>query len=690
MKQVRIPPADIRTQYVPFRGGIDLATPVLSLKPGNALEAMNYEPGLMGGYKRIDGYERFDGRPSPSAAVYTYLEGTLTTFVAPGVTVAGATSGATGVVVIYEAGTVDKLGSLSVTKVTGEFEAGEDLLVAGQVVGVLEMDPQPRGYRDAINDALAMAASSGAYRADIGPVPGSGPVRGVWMHLGVLYAFRDNLTATACDMHKATPAGWVPIVLGEEIRFTNANAFVLEGAVLTQSAGAQTALIARVALETGTLASGVNTGRLILKNRTGTGFAAAAATTTGTGAGTLTLAAVQTAITQAPGGRYECVSSNLGGATTTYRMYGCDGKNRAFEFDGSTFVPINTGMAIDKPLFIIEHKKKLFLAFGAGAQYSGDGDPYKWTLTLGAGEIGLGDTVTGFAVQAGDTLAMFSRNSSHQLNGNTNNTFQMNPISKEMGAIAYTVQIVGKTLGMDDRGIIATDRTQAYGNFAQSTISPMVQQLVDVLRPKVIGSTVYRSRNQYRVYGSDGSGLIVAFGGDGLLGITQLQYPVNPTCFASCEDATGKDAVYFGADNGYVYQADVGSSFDGEAIEAYLRMPFNNVGGPRIRKRFRKAVLEMAASGYSAIRFQPEFSYGDPDVGTHRTQTGEVSGGGGYWDASTWDEFFYDAQLVSSPAFSIEGTGLNMALLFYSSTVLDLGHTLQGMLIHFSPKRLER
>src|SRR5207253_7835333 len=132
----------------------------------------------------------------------------------------------------------------------------------------------------------ALAAAADIYRADIGPVPGTGPVRGVWMYLGALYTWRDN--GAACVMYKATPAGWVAVPLGEEIIFTNANTSVQEGAVLTQASGAQTALIARVVLETGSLASGTNTGRLILKNRTGTGFAAGAATTTGTGAGTLT------------------------------------------------------------------------------------------------------------------------------------------------------------------------------------------------------------------------------------------------------------------------------------------------------------------------------------------------------------------------------------------------------------------
>lgn len=684
MKVKQIVPRKIETQYVKFAGGIDLATPVLSLREGNALDAMNYEPGLLGGYRRIDGFERVDGRPAPSAQTYTYLEGVLTAVIAVGATLTGAISGATGKVVLVDVA----LGAVCVAKTTGLFLKGESIKVGAAVVGSLNIGPALRGYRTAKDDATALAAAADLYRADIGAVPGQGPVRGAWMHQGVLYGWRDAVGGAVCAMYKATAGGWSLVPLGEEVKFTNANVGVIDGAILTQ--GAITASIARVVLETGSLASGVNTGRLIISNRAGGNFAAAAATTTSP-AGTLTLSAVQTAITLLPGGRYECISTNFAGSTPTQRMYGVDGVNRAFEFDGTTFVPIRTGMANDAPKFIIEHKLKLFLAFKGSVQYSGDGLPYQYTLLTGANEIGLGDDVTGYSVQAGDTLAIFTRNTSHQLNGSTNNSFQRLPISKEIGALPYTVQTIGKTYAMDDRGVILTERVQQYGNFSQSTVTPAVQSVVDQLRTKAIGSVVYRSRGQMRVYGSDGSGIIMAFDQQGgLIGTTQLQYPVNPTCFASCEDATGKDVVFFGADNGFIYQADKGSSFDGAAIESYLRMPFNNISSPRMRKRFNRAIMDMSAAAYAAIRFQPEFSYGDPDVATHRLQTGEVVGGGGYWDVSLWDNFFYDAKLVSSPEFSIEGRGLNMALLFYSSSAKDLGHILQGMIIHFSITRLQR
>lgn len=48
-------------------GGLDLTSPVLSAKKGKALVAINYELGQTAGYRRTRGYERFDGRASPSS-----------------------------------------------------------------------------------------------------------------------------------------------------------------------------------------------------------------------------------------------------------------------------------------------------------------------------------------------------------------------------------------------------------------------------------------------------------------------------------------------------------------------------------------------------------------------------------------------------------------------------------------------
>jgi len=90
-----------RVQYdlIRLNGGLDQVTPTLSLPPGVARRAANFECSITGGYTRIAGYERFDGQPSPSAAVYNILVCTLTGTVAVGATVVGLASSATAKVI---------------------------------------------------------------------------------------------------------------------------------------------------------------------------------------------------------------------------------------------------------------------------------------------------------------------------------------------------------------------------------------------------------------------------------------------------------------------------------------------------------------------------------------------------------------------------------------------------------------
>lgn len=61
-------------KHFPLQGGLNEVTPPLSLKGGELFGVSNYEPGTKGGYRRIDGYERLDGHPSPSEASYWTLD----------------------------------------------------------------------------------------------------------------------------------------------------------------------------------------------------------------------------------------------------------------------------------------------------------------------------------------------------------------------------------------------------------------------------------------------------------------------------------------------------------------------------------------------------------------------------------------------------------------------------------------
>lgn len=712
---VPFPEVDIKNQYVKFFGGLDLESDVRSISSGALQDGMNYQPGLFGGYERIEGFERYDGRVNPSDATYYYATYTYSAAVLVGQSVTGTTSGAVGVV--SQISTT----AISLTKVSGTFVNGETfkkdaggpgglpLLLtmtygAATVVGTFTMTPTLRGYDGAENDAIALNAAADIYRADVGPVPGESQIMGLWMLAGSLYAFRYAGVVNGVDtayIWKASDAGWVKIDTAEEISFTTGTDNVRDGDTLTQ--GAATATIARV-VQTTSATSPSRVGRLILTGRTGNFYNGPATTSSG---GVLTLSGASSAIALPSASRMSFDNYNFSGSEGTMRMYGAWGVNgsRGFEFDGTTYVPITTGMTTDTPKFVKGHKNQLFLSFAGSSQNSGVGLPYVWTTVTGANEIGVGDSITGYSTMPGEALAIASRDSLRQLNGSTISDFQLQNISDRRGAIPYTVQEMGQTYCLDDQGIVRITATQNYGNFHESIVSRKIQPLIDSFRtvgvPYII-STVFRARNQYRLYNClTGEGIIMSItnGEKGAVAqFTEFNYNsglsstvFKPWCICAGEDSTGKDVVFW-ADfsSGYVYQCDKGTSFDGYDIESYLRMPYGDDKSPEVIKRYRGVALEMKADGFTNIRFHPDFSYGDPAIATHQLQTKDVVGRGAFWGSSAaiWSSFFYDAQLVSTPRFPINGSGVNLSLLLYSKSDYYASHTLSGATIRYTPRRL--
>jgi hypothetical protein len=126
-----------RTTSFNLVGGLDLVTPQIKMAPGKMSAGQNYEPSSEGpGYARIEGYERFNGLPSPSGQTYWILNFTVGVMVPTlGRVVSGATSGAVGtvVVIVLTSGSWvgnDAAGYLVIREHTGTFVAAENITVS--------------------------------------------------------------------------------------------------------------------------------------------------------------------------------------------------------------------------------------------------------------------------------------------------------------------------------------------------------------------------------------------------------------------------------------------------------------------------------------------------------------------------------------------------------------------------------
>jgi hypothetical protein len=79
LKNAELIPSGLKSTYFAFEGGVNMVDPSLSLEPGELVAANNFEIDIRGRYRRIDGYERFDGQTLPSQITFYRIPFTVGT-----------------------------------------------------------------------------------------------------------------------------------------------------------------------------------------------------------------------------------------------------------------------------------------------------------------------------------------------------------------------------------------------------------------------------------------------------------------------------------------------------------------------------------------------------------------------------------------------------------------------------------
>lgn len=534
----------VRVQPVILKGGLNLASSVLEIPPGQCLQLFNYEVNTLGRYQRILGYERFDGRPAPSAVIAKDLPG------AP--------------------------------------------------------------FADDETEFAAVEAERALRRSAIGQVPGSGRILGIFQFKGHVYAFRNNDDGSAARLYRSTATGWQLV----------------------------------------------------------------------------------TTPTLNPDGRYEFCFTNFTGSAGDKEVIGVDGKNKAFRFDGVTFTQINGPITPDTPIDCEALPSQvLLLAYRGGSfVFSAVGDPTKFSPVDGGGEIACADEIVKLQLQANNSCAVFCRHRTYVLYGRTDADFQLESLSKTTGAIPGSVQSIGDSVYLDDRGLTRLDRVQSFGNFEMATISQMIEPLLNRYTNRVTASFSIKDKNQYRLCFEDGTGIILTFFGKEVAGFSTFDLGKIVRCTYSGEGPVGTEVVYFGSDDGYVYQLERGFTFDGGPVPFVCRPAFINFGPgmAEYKKRYKKLVVEADTVGAATVFISPDFEYSDPDTPFHPSTEVAILGGGGYWDSATWDESRWSSATTFTADVYIDGVARNISVTVSGEAVNEPPHILNSLLIHYSPRSRRR
>lgn len=677
--------------YFPFGGGLNVMDPPLVVAPGELIGCLNFEPGIIGGYRRCDGYEGFDGHPSPSNTPWVAIPVTsLSAFTpAAGTAISESGSGASATVAWID--TVNLV--VIVVNITGTFLGGGRTLTAGAQTTTSVGSVYPNGGPTTILQNTYYYQKWLYLRTLIGSVGGSscsGPVLGVAVYGNSIVAFRNNAAATAALMFVASASGWSQIDLGIKVRFNSgiyANAMEppANGTVLTGATSGATFSILRTAATSGTWGTDA-AGYFITNSITGTPVANELLQVGGVTYATYLSSAAQTL---PPNGTYQFRTHNFDAAqliTTGFRLYGVNQVGNGFEYDSSAgvFTLIESGMSPDVPTHLEIHADYLFFSFPDGSlQNSGYQMPLIWNAVFGADSRSVGEPVTFLREDVSQTLVIGTRRRIWTITGLTVEQFQIQVYSSNTGAYARTDELPGSMVFAEDRGITAIGAAARYGDFEATTLSNKILKLMigQLQTDTPVGAFVTRSKNMYRLVFASGLVFSLAINASGqFAGWCQSFWPDAPTCdfggFWENTSGNQQERAFFGASNGFVYEIDQGRSYDGASMSFFLRTVYWHSKTPDIFKRYRRCSMDVVAEGQGSVQVAFDCDFGAR--GLQGTYAAALGGNGGQWDVSAWDTFLWDAPISSQMAFSMNAEGYNVAIMIGGNAVNDAPFTITG------------
>jgi hypothetical protein len=698
----------VRTEdKVRFAGGLNFVDSAASISPGELLGCRNYEPHFQtGAYRRIAGYEIFDGHPRPHQAEYWKI--TLNTISGGpfilGETVTSDLGPETGIVVAYEIDeeAADDSGYLIITDLSNDVDEGAQWSggtsnASGYGTTATEFEGQDD---EDLHDAAQLAAEN--YRraliTEVGIGTCTGPVNGVHVYNDTVYAFRNLAGNAQGTLWKSSATGWGQIDLGFKVRFTDGSQEPNEGDAITGVSSGANCIIRRIVVTAGMFAGNdaegfivtnvINSGPFILGEDLTVGGNQFAVTDTGV---------AQLEQELPPGGKYRFRNYNFGGHESTFRMYGVNGEGNAFEYDGTVFTLIETGMAFDTPTHIGVHRGHLLLAYDGGSlQHSGKNDPLSFQPVLGANEILTGDDITGFIEEVGDVSFVFTRNKTFRLEGFVQENIQLKLHNSETGAISNSIQRIGKSVYLDDRGFSSLPTTDAFGDFASNQLSmkvdPLVQSFLE--SSSVDGSIVNRGLSVYRCFFSNKGALSIGFSGNRVNGITAIDYGLSITDTTSGdmtnEEGNSVERLFLGDIDGKVFEIDVGRNFNGAEMEAYLVTAYHFSGTAEYNKRYRRATIYVTGEGRTTLRVSADYNYNEDARNYERILEQSIPLGGGRYGIDRHGEFLYSRASEGDIRVPMDSHARCVSLIMYHREVNESPHILYAVGYHISKRRIIR
>ena len=632
-----------QTYPVEFRGG--LITNLSPLQqginaPGSARILRNFEPSVEGGYRRIEGYDKYDSNIIPPY----------------GAPVVHGDS---------QSGTTLIIAAIHTTPV-----AGDTLEIAG-VTGTYTIASGGVTY-DATNNRATLTLSTAL---DSSPANAAAvtfkTTASKYLAIGIA-AWED--TALVCknaDIFKTGGSGFT------KINVPDYGTPLVNGASQTGSTLAIDGLLTAPQQGDAFKIAGVNLVYTVTANATVT-------------SGGTTLA-INPALASSPADDavITFLSTSREGANKTkfakYNFNGTekvvivDGLNEPALYDNATFTALTSAPTdVIGATFVAEAKGHLFFAKGDTVTYTAFETDSDFSIGNGAGNFRVGGTVTALAVFR-EQLIIFTESTIHQLTGRAVSDFVVQTITADIGCIdSDTVQeIAGDVMFLGPDGLRLLSATDRIGDFGLASVSKNIQSVMTgfISANTSFTSCVVREKSQYRLLGynnnitqENAQGILATqFAPQGGEGMAFAETRGIRAYVADSNYNQNVEQVFFANDDGYLYQMESGNSFDGINIQTTFATPHLPISDPRKRKTFYKLFLYTDPQGSVAfdvslkLDFDSQGTIQPAPISIQNTQ-GTV----GFFGTGTFGVTRFGTKLLKLFQTQVVGSGFTVSFQFES------------------------
>ncbi len=386
--------------------------------------------------------------------------------------------------------------------------------------------------------------------------------------------------------------------------------------------------------------------------------------------------------------------------TGTKTLVLVDGVNAPALYNGTTFTVLDSAPSdVIGATVVATHKNHIFYAKGRVLSFGSPLTTTDFQSGNGAGSIGLDNSIV--AIKSfRDQLIVFTDSSIFRLNGDALATFNLQPITRDIGCIQTdsVQEIGGDVVFMAPDGLRLLSATERIGDFGLAPITKKIQGTFNdfVKLHTDFFSLVIRNKSQYRLLGWNDS--FTRPNAQGIL-FTQFASPgeasvidfaetrgIQATACASVYSGT-TEFVLFAGKEGFLHRMENDtSSFDGNNIATTFATPFYPINDPRIRKTIYKAQFYLDPEGRVNFDLNLKFDFDESGavVMPAVTFTNASSNASQFYGIGAFGTATYGAKLQKVFSAQTTGSGNTISAQFEADNNTDVPYALDALTLEYA------